>query len=96
MVLVLLLTSSESWANFSASLSFPLFSYKIRITILLVNTSSQRPVETPLFLDELPFLVELIGLIAHCSKERESSWKTICCHIKTMFKGNYKMWASVI
>ena len=92
MVLVLLLTSSESWANFSASLSFPLFSYKIRITILLVNTSSQRPVETPLFLDELPFLVELIGFIAHCSKERESSWKTICCLIKKMLERTYRMW----
>lgn len=92
MVLVLLLTSSESWANFSASLSSLFFSYKIRITILLVNTSSQRPVETPLFLDELPFLVELIGLIAHCSKERESSWKTICCLIKKMLERTYRMW----
>ena len=91
-MLALLLTSSESWANFSASLRFPLFNYKIRITILLVNTSSQRPVETPLFLDELPFLVQLIGFITHCSKEQESSWKTICSLIKKMLERTSRMW----
>ena len=81
------------WGNYSASLSFPLFSYKIKITILLVNTSSQRPVETPLFLDELPFRVELSGFITHCSKGQESSWKTICCLIKKMLERTYRMWA---
>ena len=74
LVLVLLLTTSlQTWANFSTSLSFPFFGYNIRIMLILFNISHWRLLETP------PFLVELVGFIAHCSKEQESPWKTIQC-----------------
>ena len=39
--------------------------------LLLVNVSSQRPLET------LLFLVELVGFIIHSRKEQESSWRAI-------------------
>ena len=72
-MLVLLLSFFQCWANFSTSLSFPFFGYKIRIMLILVNISHWRLLETP------PFLVELVGFIAHCSKEQESPWKTVQC-----------------
>ena len=89
LVLVLLLTSLQSWANFSTSLSFTFFNFEIRIMLVLANVSSQRPLKS------LPFLVELAGFITHCSKEEQSPWKTIWYLIKRMLERTYRTWACV-
>lgn len=52
--------------------------------LLLVNVSSQRPLET------LLFLVELVRFIIHSRKEQESPWKAICSLIKRMLERTYR------